>query len=274
MILNEQLAITLVSRFLNHLEILDTINADGNENIVDKQMESEHADAVLKNLLAVGKFLGEHSEIKWIGAAKRKELQSKEDSESVESSDSEEIEQDEADLSENITKFASTDLSSSPFAFVVLMDKICKIGRKARRALLISSCLKFYAAILISSCTEFVEIPEYEPVFLSMLKFIDHVQTFTISRDQSRSQEWRSALELSSALLDRLKNLLGEDRHSALNLKLVKSMSAARLARREEKRQMVLMEPEKAAKLKSKENQKKYRARKKKSSNSVTKKRK
>lgn len=259
MILDEQLAITLMGRFLNHLELLDTINDNESGNIVEKNLETEHADAILRNLLTVAKFLAEHCEIKWIGASKRKDLEEK--GKNLNESDSEYYEK-------------KTDAVLPPSAFIVLMDKICKIGRKARRILLIETCLKFYAAILISSCTEFGDNSEYDPVFSSMLKFIDHVQTFTISRDQSRSKEWRSTLELSAALLDRLKNVLGEDRHSDLNLKLVKSMSAARLARREEKRQMVLMEPEKAAKIKSKENQKKYRARKNKAKDAMIKKRK
>ena len=261
MILNEQLAVTLMSRFLNHLELLDKMSPDVSENSTIKDLESKHSDAVLKNLLTVGIFLGEHFEIKWLGAAKRIEQQKLVDA---------------PDFEESKNQSASViPLNLPPVAFVVMMDKICKIGRNAQRSVLISSCLKAFAAILISSCTDFNEISEYEPVFLSMLKLIDHVQTFTISRDQSRSKEWRSTLELAGILLDRLKTLLGEDHYSLLNLKLVKSMSAARLVRREEKRQLVLMEPEKAAKLKAKENQKKYRARKHKSNNGgVSKKRK
>lgn len=248
--LNENLAITLMSRFLNHLELLDTINSENietSDEIVikyDKRTQEEHGDAVLRNLLKVGRFLVEHEEIQWIGSEKRNKSRAKNK------------EMEDANGS-----------SAPPLAFVVMMDKICKIGRKSNRVLAISTCLKFYAAILIS-CPNFTSNQEslYEGAFLSMLKLIDHVQTFTISRDQVKSPEWRSCLELAAALLDRLKTVvLGEDRHAALNLKLVKSMNAAKIKRREEKRQLVLAEPEKAAKLKQKENLKKYRSRKNKS---------
>lgn len=256
--LTENLAMTLMSRFLNHLELLDTINSEnletGDEIVIkyDKKTQEEHGDAVLRNLLKVGRFLGEHEEIKWIGSEKRNKSRAENDEKEME----------------------DVNGSSAPLAFVVMMDKICKIGRKSNRVLAISTCLKFYAAILVS-CPNLTNGEEegeslYESAFLSMLKLIDHVQTFTISRDQVKSSEWRSCLELASVLLDRLKTVvLGEDLHAALNLKLVKSMSAAKIKRREEKRQLVLAEPEKAAKLKQKENQKKYRARKNKSKGKV-----
>lgn len=242
-----------MSRFLNHLELIDTINSDNietSEEIVikyDAAIQEEHSDAVLRNLLKVGRFLGENEDIKWIGAEKRsKEHETKE---------------------VNTDKGKEDNETEPPLAFVVMMDKICKIGRKSSRVISIKTCLKFYAAILVSCpfLTENMDKKEFEPAFMSMLKLIDHVQTFTISRDQVKSKDWRSCLELASTLLDRLKIVLGDDRHATLNLRLVKSMSAAKIKRREEKRQMVLAEPEKAAKLKQKENQKKYRARKTKS---------
>lgn len=245
-----------MSRFLNHLELLDTINSENietNEEIVvkyDAAIQYEHSDAVLRNLLKVGKFLGENEDIKWIGSEKRSKVR--------------EIKEKSVDKDEERQE------NEPPLAFVVMMDKICKIGRKSNRVISIRTCLKFYAAILVSCpiLTENLDKKEFEPAFMSMLKLIDHVQTFTISRDQVKSKDWRSCLELASTLLDRLKIVLGDDRHATLNLKLVKSMSAAKIKRREEKRQMVLAEPEKAAKLKQKENQKKYRARKTKSSTS------
>jgi hypothetical protein len=248
--LTENLAIILMSRFLNHLELLDTINSESiemSEEIViryDKAIQEEHGDAVLRNMLKVGRFLGENEEIKWIGSDKRSKTR--------------ETRSDTAD------RIGKNQDNESPLAFVVMMDKVCKIGRRSNRVISISTCLKFFAAILVSCpfLTENLAKKELEPAFLSMLKFIDHVQTFTISRDQVKSKDWRSCLELASTLLDRLKTILGDDRHSALNLRLVKSMSAAKIKRREEKRQMVLVEPDKAAKLKQKENQKKYRSRK------------
>ena len=248
--LTENLAITLMSRFLNHLELLDTINSENiemsNEIVIkyDKAIQEEHGDAVLRNLLKVGRFLGENEEIKWIGTEKRNKTR-------------ETAENDE----ENVENSVSL---NPPLAFIVMMDKICKIGRKSNRVISISTCLKFYAAIIVScpSLTENLDNKEFEGAFMSMLKLIDHVQTFTISRDQVKSKDWRSCLELASILLDRIKSILGDDQQSALNLRLVKSMSEAKIKRREEKRQMVLAEPEKAAKLKQKENQKKYRARK------------
>lgn len=238
-LLTESLAITLMSRFLNHLELLDTINSENietSDEIVikyDKAIQEEHGDAVLRNLLKVGRFLGENEEIKWIGSEKRNKKNEEEENGAS---------------------------SNPPLAFVVMMDKVCKIGRKSNRIISISTCLKFYAAILVS-CNN-LDKKEFEGAFMSILKLIDHVQTFTISRDQVKSKDWRSCLELASILLDRIKSILGDDQHSVFNLRLVKSMSEAKIKRREEKRQMVLAEPEKAAKLKHKENQKKYRARK------------
>lgn len=253
--LTEALAMTLLSRFLNHLELIDTINTENteisSEEVVikyDSVVQGEHADAVMRNLVKVGQFLGENEDIRWVGNSKRTAIIT------------------DSDVLESTSTTPSSDTQQSPMAFIVLMDKICKIGRKASRALLISTCLKLYATLLLTCpcLTENIQISTYEPAYLSILKLIDHVQTFTISRDQVRGKEWRSTLELAGILLDRIKNILGEDQYSLLNLRLVKSMSVARLARREEKRQMVLTEPELAAKLKSKENQKKYQAKKRK----------
>jgi hypothetical protein len=279
MILNEALSMTLMSRFLNHLELLDGIDLNGfvgrqqsredalsdnqegpSGSYISAEMANEHGDAVLRNLLAVGKFLASHQEIHWLGSEKRAAAKKQKVTEINEESQEE----------EETTPETST--SPSPWAFVVLMDKICKIGRKATRILLISTCLKFYAGILVNcqdlifaSPSSAISSADLESVYLSMLKLVDHVQTFTISRDQVRKKEWRSSLELAKALLERLKLLMGEDLHSVLNLRLVKSMSAAKIARKEEKRQLVLMDPEKAAKMKSSDNQRKYRARKSKS---------
>jgi hypothetical protein len=151
-------------------------------------------------------------------------------------------------------------------AFVVLLDKVCKIGRKAGRALLIQTTLRFFAGLLIDDEPDLLATKcddlEYEPAFMSVMKLVDHVQTLTISRDQVRSAGWRSCVELAGLVRDRLKTVLGERRHSQFNLRLVKSMSAARIARREEKRQLVLRDPVEATKRKNKANQKKYRARK------------
>lgn len=266
--LTEPLSITLMTRFLNHLHLLDTLNSTDSDssNNVSVEVQKDHADAVLKNLLAVGKFLGERDDIKWVGSKKRND-KIKQEHENNSDSDNEE-ECDISELNSNLNSNSnsnSVSVSSAPPAFVVLMDKICKIGRKCRHVLPISTCLKFYAAILVT-CDSVLSIhindSSFESVFTAMLKLIDHVQTFSISRDQVRSKEWRSTLELSSVLLLRLKSFLGEDRHAVLNLCLVKSMSAARIARKEEKRRIVLMDPEKAAKMKSKDNQRKYKARK------------
>lgn len=266
--LTEPLAITLMTRFLNHLDLLDTIPTSATDsNALSVEMQKEHADAVLRNLLAVGRFLGGREDIKWVGSKKRKNLGSNED-EKAELVDND-LEED-ASGTFDITDVAETALiaettATAPMAFVVLMDKVCKIGRKCHHVLPISTSLKFYAAILVSSSGVFASKTEDEtfgPAFVSMLKLIDHVQTFSISRDQVRSKEWRSTLELSTLLLDRVKTLLGADRHGVLNLALVKSMSAARLSRKEEKRRLVMIDPEKAAKIKAKENQKKYKARK------------
>ena len=275
--LTESLSITLMSRFLNHLELLDTIN---NENIespdeivikYDKAMQEEHGDAVLRNLLKVGKFLGEREEIKWVGSEKRKKaIEDVDEDAKNEDSKNKDAKNNDTVTSDTVTSTATSTATSdsAPLAFVVMMDKICKIGRKCNRVISIVTCLKFYAAILVScpSLTENTDKKDFEAAFLSILKLIDHVQTFTISRDQVKSKEWRSCLELAGVLLDRIKSVLGEDRHAELNLRLVKSMSAAKIKRREEKRQLVLAEPEKAAKLKQRENQKKYRARKNKTS--------
>ena len=266
--LTEQLSITLMTRFLNHLDLLDDVNVSVS---VEKMKMDEHADAVLRNLLAVGKFLGEREDIKWIGSKKRQEKEKEKEVEGVNmSSDSEDEDEEDtaitADTADTIITTADKSISTSPhtppMAFIVLMDKICKIGRKCRHTLPISTCLKFYAAILLS-CERIVSEIEFEPAVLAVLKLIDHVQTFSISRDQVRGPQWRSCLDLASTLLTRLKSLLGEDRHAALNLLLVKSMSKARIERREEKRRMVMMEPERAARIKAKGNQKKYKARKK-----------
>ena len=260
--LTEQLSITLMTRFLNHLDLLDDVNATVS---VEKMKMDEHADAVLRNLLAVGKFLGEREDIKWIGTKKRQEKEKiyGDDVSNVSSGDEEDntASADTADTADTADKSNSL-LNVPPMAFIVLMDKICKIGRKCRHTLPISTCLKFYAAILLS-CERITSDIAFERAVLAVLKLIDHVQTFSISRDQVRSPQWRSCLDLASTLLTRLKSLLGEDRHAALNLLLVKSMSKARIERREEKRRMVLMEPERAAKIKAKGNQKKYKARKK-----------
>lgn len=256
--LTEPMAITLMTRFLNHLDLLDTLPTTPTDpNALPVEQQNDHAAAVLRNLLAVGKFLGEREDIKWIGHKKRRNIESEDESESV----------DEAGLdtvADTVAITIPSTVSTPPMAFVVLMDKVCKIGRKCHHVLPISTSLKFYAAILLTGdiFANKTEDEAFEPAFSAMLKLIDHVQTFSISRDQVRSKEWRSTLELSTLLLDRLKTLLGSDRHSALNLALVKSMSAARLARKEEKRRLVMVEPEKAAKLKAKENQKKYKARK------------
>lgn len=269
--LTEPLAITLMTRFLNHLELLDTMNNENRgegveEVLVSDEMINEHADAVLRNLLVVGKYFGSHEDIKWIGNEKREKGQ--------EQGQEQEQDLDSTTCSSGISQETETRIQIQtkicPLAFVVLIDKVGKIGRKAHSVPLLSTCLKFYAALLISSpaLTENIHNLAYERAYLSILKYIDHVQTFTISRDQVRKREWRSALELAGHLLDRIKNILGEDLHSTLNLKLVKSMSAARITRLEEKRRMVLMDPELAAKIKAKENQKKYRARKVKSSGS------
>ena len=256
-----------MTRFLNHLDLLDDVNVSVS---VEKVKMDEHADAVLRNLLAVGKFLGEREDIKWIGFKKRQEKEKEKEIEGDNmSGDSEDEDENEntADTSDiSVTTYTAADKSTSPhappMAFIVLMDKICKIGRKCRHTLPISTCLKFYAAILLS-CERILNDIAFEPAVLAVLKLIDHVQTFSISRDQVRSPQWRSCLDLASTLLTRLKSLLGEDRHAALNLLLVKSMSKARIERREEKRRMVMMEPERAARIKAKGNQKKYKARKK-----------
>lgn len=256
---------TLMSRFLNHLELLDTINSENSDYSADEivvkygaAVQGEHADAVTRNLVKVGQFLGENDRIKWVGSSKRGDVVEATLENTVDTLDT-------LDTVDTPTSTSTSTINSAPMAFVVLMDKICKMGRKASRALLISTCLKLYATLLLTCpcLSENTQDSSYEPAYLAILKLIDHVQTFTISRDQVRGKEWRSTLELAGVLLDRIKTILGEDQYAVLNLRLVKSMSAARLARREEKRQMVLSEPEKAAKLKSKENQKKYQARKK-----------
>ena len=263
--LTEPLAITLMTRFLNHLELLDTINNEnkGEEVSVSDAMINEHADAVLRNLLVVGKYFGSHEDIKWIGNEKRKKgpKQEQDDFDVKETETETETETKTKTKTETKAKTRMIQTRISPLAFVVLIDKVGKIGRKAHSILLMSTCLKFYAALLIScpALTENINNLAYERAYLSILKYIDHVQTHTVSRDQVRKREWRSALELAGHLLDRIKSILGEDLHSSLNLKLVKSMSAARITRLEEKRRM---DPELAAKIKFKETQKKYRARK------------
>ena len=238
--LTEGLSITLMPRFLNHLDLLDSLNSSSPDSTVSVEMQNEHADAVLRNLLRVGKFLGDREDVKWIGSKKRRTMPG------------------QGSTSEDICVEAA-----APAAFVVLMDKVCKIGRKCRHVLPIATCLKFYAAILVTCQAVLVariDDTALEPAFISMLKLVDHVQTFTISRDQVRRKDWKSALELSAVLLDRLRGFLGADRHAALNLTLVKSMSAARIARKEEKRRLVMVEPEKAARMKAHGNQRKYKA--------------
>lgn len=260
--LNEPLAITLMTRFLNHLDLLDGLSVDaGASNAVSVETQNAHADAVLRNLLSVAKFLGERDDIKWMGSKKRMDAVKKGDLRDFDAGRKagakEESEQHEPNS------------SAAPSAFVVLLDKVCKIGRKCRHVLPISTCLKLYAAVLVSCdsiLSDRTAAASFEAVFVAMLKLVDHVQTFSISRGQVRSREWRSTLELASALLVRLKTVLGEDRHAVLNLSLVRSMSAARIARREEKRRLVLMDPDKAAQTKARDNQRKYRHRKKSSS--------
>lgn len=248
--ISDSMSVTLMTRFLNDLELLDSTT---NENNAQTELIKEHEDLVVKNLLQVGKVL-EEREILWVGQKKRKDQKSNKEDVEEDGADEDTVEQQGED---------SSSTSSPPLALIVLIDKVGKLGRKATKTNLISSCLKFYAGILISVLSTKSTDPRYEAAFLSMLRLIDHVQTFTISRDKVYTMEWKSTLELAKVLLERVKDVCGDEEYSRLNLRMIKTTGAARIARKQEKKNMVpLLDPEQVALMKSKENQKKYKARK------------
>ena len=209
-LLDEDLAFTLLSRFLNHLEA-----ADVNEiaTLEDKEMFIERPagleDAILRNLLSLAKYFSD-AQIKW---QKRKE-------------DTEEQGDGEA-----------------PLAIVVLIDKVGKIGRKAKTPSVIACCLKFHAATLVS---QFVSADQ-DAAMSAILRLAEYVQSVQVSSSRARQETWIQCGEMAKMIVERLQALMGDERFTALQVELLKTLSASRNTRKEAERLEAIRDPEMAA---------------------------
>ena len=257
-LLDEQLAITLVSRFLNHLEAADALNTK--KEALEKPAGFE--DAIVKNLLAVGKFLAER-QVRW----GRKTVEARETDPS-ESNDTEALETAES-KSDNV-EGAPESTRQLPLAVVVLTDKIGKIGRKAKATAVVSSCLKLHAALLLSNCLPLEQPEAIEPV----LRLCEHVQTALVGRAQAHSDAWKSCQELAKTLADRLCELVGDETFVAMKVKLAKKGAADRKERKIAAKIEAVRNPELAARRKNSDNRRRREVKKiKKAENSSKKKR-
>lgn len=244
-VLDEQLAVTLVSRFLNHLEAADTPSLTP-----DRPADLE--DAIIKNLLAVGKFLAKE-DIRW---GKKDDNSTK----AFEAEDAEEEEASEADTEktkeQDLAKSSSarvTSKRSAPLAIVVLTDKIGKIGRKAKQPGVIGACLKLHAAFLLSRCLPVEQSEAVEPV----LRLCEHVQTAVVGRVVAHSDDWKSCQELAKTLSGRLAEMCGDEAFVALKVSLAKKLASAKKDRKMALKLETVKDPERAAKRKNEENRRK-----------------
>ncbi len=236
-LLDEKLAVTLVSRFLNHLEAADS-------DTTAKGKPEDLEDSIVKNLLVVGKFLTER-QIRW---GRKKEVESETKEEYVTEQETS-IVTEEAETSE----LSSAAQTSQPLAVIVLTDKIGKIGRKAKSAAVINAALKLHAALLLSNCLP-CDVPEAaEPV----LRLCDHVQTALVGRHQASSEIWKSCLELAKSLSERLAEFVGDEVFVALKVKVAKKVAAGKKDRKLALKIEAVRNPERSAQRKNTENRRK-----------------
>jgi hypothetical protein len=250
-LLDEQLACTLVSRFLNHLEA-----ADSSTSALDKPADLE--DVIVMNLLAVGKFLAER-QIRW-GRKKSEDIFEVEAVEveavKVEAFKVEAVEVETVEVDKSETP--QTESIKQPLAVIVLADKIGKIGRKAKSTAVISAALKLHAALLLSNCLPREMAEAVEPV----LRLCDHVQTAIVGLSQVNSESWKSCLELAKSLSDRLCEFVGDEAFVALKVKVAKKVAAGRKDRKLALKIEAVRDPERASQRKNTENRRKRETKK------------
>lgn len=229
-VLTEPLAVTLMTHFLEHLYLLD--EKRGDEMPADRSVVVQ--DAIVKNLVHVARFLHLH-QTPWTRAK-------------TTAGPSEGVPGDEPAASDAIF----------PPAVIVLCDKVERIGSRATHPAVPTASLKFFAAFLLLPLSADNDSANglLDGVFIAAMRLIDRIQAKFIGRERAASEEWKACQTMAASLLGRIRMTLGVDRHTTLHVQMARRATDKRSERRQQRQQLVVADPQTAARNKSQNNRK------------------